>query len=356
MVPAGGAIWNNHAALRAEQNRVIRRDLLLTQLSKDPACDPLAPLNWFNEFAQRYNCRTSKEKLAWTDVFPLPLNDGSLLRLHGLNSAINSDEDDDVSKLYVSPFQTQQLSRDASVTDLILCHHPPHWLLDMVDVDSALKSYARVALFGHEHNHRMQRVDNTVQLFAGAVHPAARDPDWLPTYHILQLSVEGSGKNRKLIVRIFSRELRATEHLFVARMAPDNRAFDERNVELPEWQSPSRIPMAISGEPGVYSGQDAMMSEKGKIVETLATPALRELIVYFHRLSTPLRYRISTDLKLLRDGDDVPPQQQWDLVFKRAQEESLLGALWDAVAKFDSSFASRGNPFKTQNATTTPSH
>lgn len=348
MVPPKGAIWNNHAVLRAESNKVVRREILQTQLSKDPACDPLGPLEQYNEFAQRYNCRTAKDKLAWVEIFPLCLSDGSILRINGLNSAINSDEDDDVGKLYVAPFQTQHFSRDAGVTDLVLCHHPPHWMLDMMEIDGALKSYARVALFGHEHNHRTQRVDNTVQLFAGAVHPAARDPDWLPTYHILQLSIEGTGKNRKLTVRIFSRELRALEHSFVARMATDNRPFEERIVDLTEWQRPTRIPVAISAESNVYCQQNAMTSEKVQTDETTTSPAFRELIVYFHRLSTPVRYKISTDLNLLLDGDDVPPQQQWDLVFKRAREGNRLGELWDAVAKYDTVFASRGNPFKTK--------
>jgi len=46
---------------------------------------------------------------------------------------------------------------------------------------------------------------NTQSNFLPGLSPAARDPDWLPTYNILQLQVEGTGKNRRL-VGAFTRE------------------------------------------------------------------------------------------------------------------------------------------------------
>lgn len=206
-----------------------------------------------------------------------------------------------------------------------------------------LKSYARVALFGHEHNHRLQRVENTVQLFAGAVHPAARDPDWLPTYHVLQLEVQGTGAGRVLVVRIYSRELRASGHVFVPRMAENGKMFEERKVELPEWQPAPQITLASRAEP-VVSSSEEKMPECGQPI-TPPPSAFRELLVYFHRLSTPVRYNIATRLQLLRDGDDVPPQQQWDLVFRRARNEGKLKDLWKAVADHDATFAKRENPY-----------
>lgn len=347
MVVVNGAIWNNHARLRQTANRVERYELLQTQLTRDPACDPLSVLESYNEFARGYNCRSEKDKLAWVEHFPVPLSDGSTLRIHGLNSAINSDEDDDVGKLYLSPFQTQHLSRDANMVDLVLCHHPPHWLLDMADIDGALKSFARVTLFGHEHTHRLQRVEQTVQLFSGAVHPAARDPDWLPTYHIVQLRVQGSGKERKLIVRIFSRELRALNHVFVARSSSTGGEFEERIVDLPEWIAPVETKMATSAANVVCSVPAAMTATMNNEKQSPQVPpnALRELIVYFHRLSTPIRFRIATDLGLLRDGDDLPPLKLWDLVFQRAIEENKMHSLWQAVAQFDANFSKRPNPF-----------
>jgi hypothetical protein len=345
MTVSGGGIWNNHAALRKIQDRVIRRDLLQTQLTRDPACNPLAPLDFYNEFAQGYGCRTEKERLAWSEIFPLPLNDGSRLRLHGLNSALNSDEGDELGKLYLAPFQTQHFCRDYGVTEMVLCHHPPNWLLDMIDVDGALKSFARIALFGHEHTHRSQLVNSTVQLFAGAVHPAARDPDWLPTYHVLQLHVEGKGVGRKLVVRIYSQELRSLDHVFVPRMAGNGARFEEYKVELPEWQAP--LPISVAGPPAsvVCSSLETKMPEKNQPISPPPKTGLRELLVHFHRLSTPVRYNISTKLGLLRDGDDVPPQQQWDLVFQRAADEGKLADLWREVAAHDSAFATRPNPF-----------
>lgn len=344
MVVAGGAIWNNHASLRSTADKIIRRELLLTQLTRDPACNPLAPLEQFNEFAHVYDCRTEKHKLAWFEIFPKLLNDGSRLRLHGLNSALNSDEGDEIGNLYVTQYQTQHFCRESGVTEMVLCHHPPHWLIDMMEVDGALKSYARVALFGHEHTHRSQVVNHTVQLFAGAVHPAARDSEWLPTYHILQLQVEGAGNNRKLLVRIYSREFRSLSHTFVPRPAENGANFEEYKVDLPEWHPPS--PIVVAAQPN--SGVSSVTMKPSATDRTTSLPppaAFRELHVHFHRLSTPVRYTIVTELGLLRNGDDLPPQQLWDLIFQRARDENRLADLWNAVAAKDAAFAMRKNPF-----------
>jgi len=348
MVVPGGALWNNHVALRETKDKVIRRDLLWTQLTRDPACNPLVPLDSYNEFAQGYGCRTERNKLAWVEVFPKPLNDCSTLRIHGLNSALTSDEGDEAQKLYLAPFQTQHFCREEGVTDLVLCHHPPHWLLDMMEIDGFLKSYARVALFGHEHTHRTQIVNRTVQLFAGAVHPAARDPDWLPTYHILQMAVEGTGTNRLLVVRIYSREWRSLSHVFVPRMSESGTAFEEYKVDLPEWNAPqpSVRNSVASATPPVVASKGTNMIATSQPNGTVPPASFRELLVHFHRLSTPVRYNIATQLGLLRDGDDLPPQQQWDLVFQRAHDENRLADLWDAIARKDPVFGSRPNPFR----------
>jgi hypothetical protein len=218
-------------------------------------------------------------------------------------------------------------------------------LLDKTEVDATLNSFISVALFGHEHTHRLQKVENTVQLFAGAIHPAAREPDWLPTYHILQVYVKRAGKHRKLVVRIYSRELRVLEHTFVSRNASTGEQFEVREIDLPEW-APPEINRPKNNNIPVSSPAQATMDEK--IIQPQRDPstALRELLVHFHRLSTPVRYRIATDLGLLRDGDDFPPQQQWDLVFQRARIEHLLGKLWSAVAQNSPTFRDRTNPYE----------
>ncbi len=347
MIVPGGGIWNNQAALRTETDKIIRQELLRTQLIRDPVCNPLIPLEHYNEFAQGYECRTEKDKPAWNEIFPKPLNDGSKLRIHGLNSALNSNAGDEIGNLYVGPFQTTHFRRDHGMTEMVLCHHPPRWLLDTMEIEGVLNGYVRVALFGHEHAHRTQTVNHTVQLFAGAVHPAARDPGWLPTYHILQLHVEGTSKNRRLVVRIYSREFRSFDHVFVPRSAANGANFEEYKVNLPEWHPPVVIQMASVTASGVSSAT-ANMTVISQSASTPSSAAFRELLVHFHRLSTPVRYTIATKLELLRDGDDVPPQQQWDLVFKRAREDNRLGKLWDAVAEYDIGFASRENPFKTK--------
>ena len=345
MVVKDGAIWNNHTVLRNSENGVKRRETLQTQLVSDPACDPLAPFAGFNEFAQGYECRTGKNNLAWVHVFPKLLDDGSELRLTGLNSALNSDAGDAIANLYISPYQTSHLSDEGGVVHMLLCHHPPNWLLDKTELDGVLHSFVKIALFGHEHSHRSTRVDDTVELFAGAVHPVARDPHWLPTYHILQLEVVGTGKNRYLVVRIHSREFRNFNHAFVRRSAAGGKDFEEYSVKLKEWHRPE--PVVIPIAPAIISGVSSISVNVTVTSQTASTSptVFRELLVHFHRLSTPVRFSIVNKLGLLRDRDDLPPQQLWDLVFKRAREEHRLAELWGEIAKIDGAFAKRPNPF-----------
>jgi hypothetical protein len=127
-------------------------------------------------------------------------------------------------------------------------------------------------------------------------------------------------------------------------MAENGAKFEEYKADLPEWYPPMAIPVASPTVSGVSSAT-ANMTAISQPPSAPPPAAFRELLVHFHRLSTPVRYTIATKLELLRDGDDVPPQQQWDLVFQRARLENRLADLWKEIASIDASFAKRPNPF-----------
>jgi predicted MPP superfamily phosphohydrolase len=101
--------------------RYLRDQLSATQL--------FTPLQAFNDFANRYECGTTPEKLYWESN--LPLNDGTILRLRGINSAIVSDDKDDKqsNKLIVGTYQALVKNED-NVAYIVMCHHPTDWLID----------------------------------------------------------------------------------------------------------------------------------------------------------------------------------------------------------------------------------
>lgn len=71
------------------------RQLSLTKKLQDPF-DFLAALREYRAFAATYECPTDAKALAWVHVLGdnRVLEDGSLVRVHGLNTALLSDGDD----------------------------------------------------------------------------------------------------------------------------------------------------------------------------------------------------------------------------------------------------------------------
>ena len=343
-------LWDSHVRLRTSDDPVVWRDIIDKQLHRDPLHTLLAPLKAFNDFAQRYGCRTDAMQLAWEITFPRHFSDGSLLRLRGLNSALISDEGDAPGKLLVSEFQTAQFTKAAGVTDMVLCHHPPEWLMDKNHVRSAIRAFAPVALFGHEHSTRFTADARQVQLFAGAVQPPRRDPGWLPTYHIIQLEIIGTNGNRKLSIVIHTREYDSNNYCFRPRRNEDDQPFEKTEIAIPAWTSPvdeGMIPSVSKEARSAKTGgsSDASVTDVSASAEEAAK---RELLVHFFRLGAPLRYTTAYEAGLLRDGDDgLPPQTMWAEVFRRAAAEHALEKFWDVVAARAPALKEKGNPFKT---------
>ena len=343
-------LWDSHVRLRETADPVIWRDVIAKQLQRDPLHTMLAPLKGYNDFAQCYGCLTEPEKLTWQRVFEKPLDDGRLIRLHGLNSALISDAGDAPGKLLVSEFQTSHFAHTAGVVDVVMCHHPPEWLMDKASLRAAMRAFAPVALFGHEHSTRVLPDTKQIQLFAGAVQPSRRDPgDWLPTYHIVQFSVIEDNEQSNLVVRIHTREFDKSNYKFRPRRNENDQPVDEHHLQLPKWTPPAptvKIPAVSPGVSEVCLASVKVMPAAEPPAPTPAETAQHELLVHFFRLATPDRYAAANEAELLRDGDDaLHPQSMWAEVFRRALEEKRLAKFWTAVAARTPALEKTPNPF-----------
>lgn len=87
------------------------------------------PLAGYVKFAGGYECLPDPGRLYWEDN--IELNDKSILRIRGCNSAIASGEHDDenANRLIVGRDQMQP-GNDPGVVNLLMCHHPLDWLHD----------------------------------------------------------------------------------------------------------------------------------------------------------------------------------------------------------------------------------
>ena len=69
--------------------------------------DFLAAMTEYRAFSAEYGCPTSPKELAWSQALDgsKALEDGTTVRLYGLNSALISDGEDDKANLMLSAFQ-----------------------------------------------------------------------------------------------------------------------------------------------------------------------------------------------------------------------------------------------------------
>lgn len=307
---------------------------------KDAAKTLLAPLNNYNNFAQKYGSIPQGDNiLYWTkDV----LLDNSILRIRGVNSALVSDDRDEVdtSKLVLGSYQTNIL-REKGVVHLVLCHHPPDWLRDGEEVENDLNNRTRIQLFGHKHSFKTETVNGCcLVLAAGAMQPSRAESDWEPRYNILELSIPSVSQDHMLNIKVFKRIWKKSKKKFVTEFDEKGRKFEEHNLKLDKdeirediMENPAAIP-ELKIEP---------MAEP--IINVNTPDPRRRLAFMFLGLPYHIKLKIALELNLIDDSDqDLNEVEKTQAYFKRATERDLLKELWDVVSKASNS--TQINPFK----------
>lgn len=303
----------------------------------------LEPITEYNKFAAAYGCVMSARDLTWRRDFSL--NDGSCLRLNGLNSTIVSDDLDDEQGLVLGEFQVPQ--RKAGVTHVVMCHHPPDCWLDADSVEDGLNARAHVQLFGHKHLPRFKQINNTLRISAGAVHPERRVPEWKPCFNWLSMCVADVNGHRKLCVDIYPHVWDSTDRKFIPDMnSCRGNTCKQFHLEL----EPRRWDTRLS----VFAADSIQMTDAAKMVSPQSTedagnvPMDRErtLTYQFFLLPHVVRLEIATNLGLIKDEDEgLPDYELFGRVFKRAASANILDRLWNEVEK-KHGHESGPNPFR----------
>jgi predicted MPP superfamily phosphohydrolase len=176
----------------ASATELNRDDTLRAQLAHGQSGhDLLSAHTAYNDFAAPMNCQIYPSKISWHQEIDLSIE--VKLRIHGLTSTLLSGQngDDDTPRsLYLGQLQTV-LDPVEDRVNLILCHHPPDWLMDGDDVEDAINARAMLQLFGHKHRQRIVPSDEYVRILAGAVNPSRRERNYDPGYNLIELSVTG---------------------------------------------------------------------------------------------------------------------------------------------------------------------
>lgn len=308
-------------------------------LNADSLSVLLSPLINYNSFAQKYGSLPQGDNpLFWEKDFCL---DNSILRIRGVNSALVSDERDDElnSKLVIGSHQSNMI-RNERVIYIVLCHHPPDWIIDGEHAHNDFKARAKIHLFGHKHKFGAELVENQyLVLAAGAMQPSRAESDWEPRYNIIELNIPTVAKNHILNVKLYKRLWDKQNKKFSADIMKTGGIFEDYNLILSNFEVSTN---SLSKQEEVTELKVVPMAEP--IIDLNVPNPKRKLAYMFLGLPYHVKLKIALSLGLIEDADrDLGEIQKSQAYFQRASEKMLLDALWDQVTKTLGIYSS--NPF-----------
>jgi 3',5'-cyclic AMP phosphodiesterase CpdA len=324
-------IQDGHDAIRRE-NTLFGKDRALTTRLVQPDARSLfySPLAGYNEFAARYQSSffADAENFAWEHDFPL--NDGSTLRVRGLNTALLSGLADFEGGLFLGT-RAWTLPRKAGVEYLVMGHHPPSWLADGREANQALDSGARIHLFGHEHEQRVVPGRDWIKMYAGSVNPHRAEPNWRPGYNIIEISVSDQAQ-RTLIVEVHAREWQGNPPQFRSLEDIDHNPIFRVEIKLREYPKP----VARTASPIVSAVPEANIEEPKAALAMDSQHRFRVIVYRFFRLSLSKKNEIVGHLRLVEENDSrLTDVERFKLSLLRAQERQQLEDLEEIIERLE---------------------
>lgn len=322
-----------HESIRAKQGPALDKELREILTDENSAMALLAPLTEYNVFAARFQCSVSAAKPYWER--DLVLSCGTIIRLRGLCSALVSNEHDAKSNIVLGQAQVN-VHRVDGVEYLTLCHHPPDWLRDQDTVVSHLESKVRMQLFGHKHSQRVQEINKSLRVTAGAMHPERDDGGWEPMYNIIEISRRD---DQQLGVRLFQRRWHKGNHHFLAdQNSKTNQPHHDyiwQDCPRPAPKEPPAVeaPILTAADSPISAAVAAQTTAKGT---DAMPPPNHERRLTFRFLTLPFRHQIAiaNSLNVLTDEDRaLSDETLFRELFKRAAANGLLGKLWEETEK-----------------------
>lgn len=294
-------------------------DRKVNNLLRDRAADLFAPLHNYNEFAAPFQCRVTHERPNSTG--DLILNDGSILRLVGLNSTlVSSSLDHERDRpLILGSYQTS-FARKPGVEYLTLCHHPPSWLRDGAGMAEALNAKTRIQLFGHRHLHAVENVGGSIVVAAGAVQPERyTEEGWEPHYNWIRASINQATGLRSLCVEVAPRVWDRRSSRFVGH--GDTLRFE---IPLDAWVQAAREPIGIEVREVIEEELTTGTPED----RNAALHDRRRLYYRFFRLPYGKAVAIAQELGLFDEADrTLKGAELLNAILRRATERQLVEEL-----------------------------
>ncbi|KKN14731.1 hypothetical protein LCGC14_0993130 [marine sediment metagenome] len=304
-----------------------------------------APLAAYTEFALQFGCQITVGRPLWEAE--LPLNDGSLLRVFGLNSVLISDANDGGGNLVMGRYQAL-IRQEDGVHNMILCHHPLSYLRDGDNVATILNPRAPIQLYGHEHAERMESERGYLRVSAGAIHPK-RGASWDPRYNWIQILIEEGDESVGLRVEVFSRAWNENTQRFEAVCSTGvdgplcSRVFAVDSAAIPRSCKDAAQSESAGETPQSDAGDEAttLVSQGGRTLNPARVLAQRYFsldYVQHMEIADQLDLHENTDLGLC--GTDLRLKH-----LERIRQRRQIKRLWDIVEKLHDDGRYPENPY-----------
>jgi hypothetical protein len=293
-----------------------------------------APLGAYNEFAKVFSCQVYPTNVFWTKSLELAV--GVQLRIFGLTSTILSGKGvprgipDDERSLYLGRIQTV-LDPIEDVVNLVMCHHPPEWLIDRDRVNDQINGRAPIQLFGHKHAGRITMDSSYLRIGAGAVNPDENELEWRPTYNFIRLDVGGEGADRKLLTETHIMEWQTNPEGYRPRWSGAGQSY-KHPIAFPEKRKYVRVTYAELNEQPKAAEISAPIPREVEVEAAMASPDTRRLILRFWNLTSSQRRQVVTKLKLLEEGEiALPEPERYGRALQRAGQRDQLDLLANEI-------------------------
>jgi hypothetical protein len=336
-VASGRVIQALHQAIKAEKD--ISLDATLRGMLTDPESARLLyeSVEPYNLFAGQFFCDIlpPERTIAKRDLM---LNDGSTLRLSGLNSAFVSSVADKPRDLFVDP-AAFQITRERGIEHVVLCHHPYSWLRQGEELQDHLKDVARIHLFGHEHTNRIETARDYVRIAASAAHPDRAERGWEPGYNLIEVEVVGTDTQRRLNVCVHVRVWQSRPGRFIPKMDREDDVF-RQEIKLDSWTKPNSVSEPITEANNLKSISHEPNHEESMPELARSDPMsnkLREISIRFFKLTLSQKTAIAGKLDLFEDEDvNQPDFERFRRVFIRARDRGLIDVLDNEITAVSS--------------------
>ncbi len=293
------------------------------------------------------------------------------IRVLGLNSALFSHKKNEMKRIALGEHQFI-FEREPGIHNVILMHHPLEWLADEERIREYLESRARIWLFGHEHEFRIDHkkaIDGfeRVEIYAGATNPPrAEEVDF--RYNWIEISVETLSRIKYLKIVIWPRVWTSS-----TKFVPDTNGLQgaERkeiliNVEennqlstlmdvaaIQDQANPESVDKTRAEEDSeeqidsldILNSTKEIGATEGHIVSEEDHRFARLQYLFWKKIQRDERLQILIDLNILPDIENEVIQTWIRHGLNMARNRKRLHELWEKVMAYLPHEEHEENPF-----------